>query len=249
MESGGGQSKVTGQTGGKQEQEFTFAARAGCAHLDGVKIHVLPSGPIQTIGYLLTETALGEAVLVDAPGGIMEKIRPLLAGSGCTLKELWLTHGHWDHTQDAAKVVRETKAVVRGHAADRILFETPEIMEERMGRKLGLEPLKIDAWTVPGERLAALGREFEVRHVPGHCPGNVLFYQAAAKTAFVGDALFKAGVGRWDLPGGDFETLAQSIREQIYTLPDDTIVFPGHGPRTTVGAEKDGNPYVAAIAR
>jgi glyoxylase-like metal-dependent hydrolase (beta-lactamase superfamily II) len=214
-----------------------------------VKIHVLPSGPIQTIGYLLTEPKLGEAVLVDAPGGIMDKIRPLLAKDGCTLKELWLTHGHWDHTQDAAKVVRETGALVRAQRDDQALFETPEIMEERMGRKLGLEPVKIDSWAGQGDRLAALGREFAVRHVPGHCPGNILFYQAEAQAAFVGDALFKEGVGRWDLPGGDFELLAKSIREQIYTLPDETIVFPGHGPRTTVGVEKAGNPFVAAVAR
>jgi hydroxyacylglutathione hydrolase len=212
-----------------------------------VKIHVLPSGPIQTIGYLLTEPKLGEAVLVDAPGGIWARIQPLLAQEGCTLRELWLTHGHWDHTQEAAIVVRETKALVRGHEADRAMFETPEIMEERMGRKLGLEPVQVNAWAKQGDRLTALGREFEVRHVPGHCPGNILFYQAETKAAFVGDALFKAGVGRWDLPGGNFETLAAAIRGQIYTLPDETIVFPGHGPRTTVGEEKSDNPYVPAV--
>lgn len=224
-----------------------------------MKIHVLPSGPIQTIGYLLTEPRLGEAVLVDAPGGILAKIAPLLTKEGCMLKELWLTHGHWDHMQDAAKVVRETQARVRGHAADQMLFETPAIMEERMGRKLGLEPVQVDTWVGQGDRFTALGREFEVRHVPGHCPGNVLFYQAGAPAsagasarqagvALVGDALFSGGVGRWDLPGGNFEMLAKSIREQIYTLPDETIVFPGHGPRTTVGTEKSGNPYVAAVA-
>jgi len=212
-----------------------------------VKIHVLPSGPIQTIGYLLTESALGEAVLVDAPGGIMDKVAPLLAKEGCTLKELWLTHGHWDHTQHAARVVCETSARVRGHEADRVLFETPEIMEERMGRELGLQPVKVDTWVAQGDRFTALGRTVEVRHVPGHCPGNVLFYQADTSAAFVGDALFKAGVGRWDFPGGDFETLARSIRAQIYTLPDATVVFPGHGPRTTVGAEKSGNPHVSAV--
>ena len=211
-----------------------------------MKIHVLPSGPIQTIGYLLTEPKLGEAVLVDAPGGILDKIQPILAKEGCQLKELWLTHGHWDHTQDAAKVVRETKALVRGHADDRMIFEAPEIMEERMGRKLGLEPVGVDTWVGQGDKFTVLGREFEVRHVPGHCPGNILFYQAATRAAFVGDALFKGGVGRWDLPGGDFAVLAKSIREQIYTLPDETVVFPGHGPRTKVEAEKSGNPYVTA---
>jgi glyoxylase-like metal-dependent hydrolase (beta-lactamase superfamily II) len=209
-----------------------------------VKIHVLPSGPIQTIGYLLTDSRLGEAVLVDAPGDILAKIQPVLAKEGCVLKELWLTHGHWDHTQASATVKRETGALVRAHRADRELIETPELMEEFMGAKLGLEPVAVDAWVEQGDRLKALGREFEVRHVPGHCPGNVLFYEPRAKAALVGDALFNRGVGRWDLPGGNFEVLAQSIREQIYTLPEDTVVFPGHGPRTTVGEEKAGNPYV-----
>ena len=213
-----------------------------------MKIHVLPSGPIQTVGYLLTESKLRAAVLVDAPGDILAKIQPLLAKEDCTLQELWLTHGHWDHMQEAARVRRETGARVRAHRADRNLLETPELMEGFMGARLGLEPVTVDAWVEQGDRLAALGREFEVRHVPGHCPGNVLFYSADAKSALVGDALFKAGIGRCDLPGGDFAQLARSIREQIYTLPDDTIVFPGHGPRTTVGEEKAGNPFVAGVA-
>lgn len=209
-----------------------------------MKIHVLPSGPIQTIGYLLTESKTGEAVLVDAPADVGAKIQPLLEKEGCTLKELWLTHGHWDHTQDAAKIKRATGAVVRAHQADQHLIETPETMRAYLLPGLELEAVKIDAFVRSGERLAALGREFEVRHVPGHCPGNVLFYQAAAKVALVGDALFNGGVGRWDLPGGSFELLEESIRGQIYTLPDDTTVLPGHGPRTTVGEEKEGNPFV-----
>ena len=213
-----------------------------------MKIHVLPSGPIQTIGYLLTEAKLGEAILIDAPGDILAKIKPVLAKEGCTLKELWLTHGHWDHTQESARVKRELGVRVRAHRADQTLIETPEVMEEFMGTKLGLEPVLVDAWVAQGDRLKALGLEFEVRHVPGHCPGNVLFYSADAQLALVGDALFNGGVGRWDLPGGNFELLQKSIREQIYTLPDATIVFPGHGPRTTVGVEKSSNPYVAAVA-
>jgi glyoxylase-like metal-dependent hydrolase (beta-lactamase superfamily II) len=211
-----------------------------------VKIHVLPSGPIQTVGYLLTDATRGEAVLIDAPGEILARVQPILEKEGCRLQELWLTHGHWDHMQDAAVVRKETGARIRAHEADRALIETPEIMESFMGEELGLQGAKVDAWLQPGERLPALGHEFEVRHVPGHCPGNVLFYDARGKVAFVGDALFNGGVGRWDFPGGDYDVLARSIREQIYTLPPETIVFPGHGPRTTVGDEAETNPYVAA---
>lgn len=210
---------------------------------------MLPSGPIQTIGYLLTDSATGEAVLVDAPEGVWGKVQPLLAQEGCALKELWLTHGHWDHTQDAAGIKRATGAIVRAHRADQALIETPEVMAAYLMPGLELEPVKIDAFVEGGDRLRALGRDFEVRHVPGHCPGNVLFHQAEARVALVGDALFNDGVGRWDLPGGDFPTLERSIRTQIYTLPDETVVLPGHGPRTTVADEKEGNPFVAAERR
>jgi glyoxylase-like metal-dependent hydrolase (beta-lactamase superfamily II) len=210
---------------------------------------VLPAGPLQTNGYLLTEPKNGEAVLVDAPQGITEKIQPFLAKEGCKLVALWLTHGHFDHMQDAARLKRELGVCVLAHRDDQGLIETPESMEEFMGAKLGLEGVKVDQWVEQGEQVEALGRSFEVRHVPGHCPGNILFYQAEAKAVIVGDALFNGGVGRWDLPGGSFEQLADSIRTQIYSLPDDTVVLPGHGPRTTVGDEKESNPFVAAAAR
>lgn len=215
--------------------------------LGAVKIHVLPSGPIQTNGYLLTEAQRGEAILVDAPGDILARIEPLLAATGCRLTELWLTHGHWDHTQDAAAVVTATGARVVGHEADREMFENPGLMSAFVQRRLQLAPVAVDQWVKQGDRLTALGREFEVRHVPGHCPGNVLFYAATAQVALVGDALFAGGIGRIDFPGGSFEMLARSIREQIYTLPDETVVLSGHGPRTTVGAEKSGNPFVSAL--
>jgi len=211
-----------------------------------VKLHVLPAGPIQTNAYLLTVPERGEAVLIDAPGDVWPAVEAVLCDEKCRLTELWITHGHWDHTQGGAEVVRRSGAKVRAHAEDRVLIETPEIMERFLGESLKLEPLKVDGWVGQGERLDALGLAFEVRHVPGHCPGNILFYCAALRAAFVGDALFAGSVGRTDLPGGDFEVLEASIRGQIYSLPEDTTVFPGHGPRTTVGAEKAGNPYVAA---
>jgi hydroxyacylglutathione hydrolase len=209
-----------------------------------MKIHVLPAGPIETNAYLLTDSGRGEAVLIDAPGGIWPMVEPILQREGCVLKELWLTHGHWDHTQDAAIVVRATGAKTRGHAADRNFFETPQIMSAFLSSRITLEPLSIDIWVEQGDRFEALGQTVEVRHVPGHCPGNVLFYFEKGGAAFVGDALFAGSVGRTDLPGGSREVLTAAIRGQIYTMPDDTTVYAGHGPDTTVGAEKTGNPYV-----
>jgi len=210
-----------------------------------MKLHVLPAGPIQTNAYLLTAPERGEAVLIDAPGDVWAEVEPILSEDKCRLTELWITHGHWDHTQGGADVVRATGAKVLAHPDDRMMIETPEIMERFMGERMNLKPIKVDRWVKQGDTISALGMNVEVRHVPGHCPGNVVFYIAAAKSAFVGDALFAGSVGRTDLPGGSFEMLERSIREQIYSLPDVTVVYPGHGPDTTVGAEKATNPYVS----
>ncbi len=209
-----------------------------------MKLHVLPAGPIQTNAYLLTAPTRGEAVLIDAPGGVWEQVRAILDAEQCRLTELWITHGHWDHMQGGAEVVRASGARVSAHRADQVLIETPEVMKKFMDEDLGLEPVKVDRWVAQGDRLDALGTTAEVRQVPGHCPGSVLFYFKDQHAAFVGDALFRQSVGRTDLPGGSFAQLEQSIRTQIYTLPEGTAVYPGHGPATTVGAEKAGNPHV-----
>ncbi len=211
-----------------------------------MQIHILAGGPIPTNAFLLTAPERGEAVLIDAPGDIWAEVEPLLTAARCRLKELWITHGHWDHTQGGAEVVRATGAKVRAHAADRILIEDPNVMRAFAGLEFKMEPIKVDGWVEQGEKLAAVGTTAEVRCVPGHCPGNVLFYFSAEGMAFVGDALFKGSVGRTDLPGGDQATLFRSIRSQIYSLPDRTVVYAGHGPATTVGEEKKTNPYVRA---
>ncbi len=209
-----------------------------------MKLHVLPAGPIQTNAYLLTEESLGEAVLVDAPAEVWPEVAALLAKEHCKLTELWLTHGHWDHTQAAAEVVRQSGAKVKAHVDDRTMIETPEVMREFLMPEIHLEPVKVDAWVGQGDQFKALGVTFEVRHVPGHCPGNILFYTATGKFALVGDALFSGSIGRTDLPGGSREILADSIRRQIYSLPDETTIYPGHGLATAVGEEKRHNPYV-----
>jgi glyoxylase-like metal-dependent hydrolase (beta-lactamase superfamily II) len=212
-----------------------------CAQM---KLHVLPAGPIQTNAYLLTEESLGAAVLVDAPGEVWPEVAAILAEDHCKLTELWLTHGHWDHTQGAAEVVRQSGAKVLAHIHDRAMIETPEVVRDFLIPSILLEPVKVDVWVGQGDQFNALGTAMEVRHVPGHCPGNVLFYLPAAQLALVGDALFNGSIGRTDLPGGSREILADSIRRQIYSLPDETAIHPGHGSATTVGEEKRYNPYV-----
>jgi hydroxyacylglutathione hydrolase len=209
-----------------------------------MNLHVLPAGPIQTNAYLLTAPERGVAVLIDAPEGVWALVQPILEREKCRLVELWLTHGHWDHTQGAAEVMRASGAKVRAHRDDQAMIETPEVMRAFLGPEIELEAVQVDHWVQPGERLNAFGVAAEVRHVPGHCPGNVLFYFPEASCAFVGDALFNGSVGRTDLPGGNAAQLAAAIRQQIYTMPPPTVIFPGHGPKTTVAAERAGNPYV-----
>ena len=125
-----------------------------------------------------------------------------------------------------------------------MFIETPEVMELFVVPGLRLEAAKIDRVVAQGDTFELLGDTVEVRHVPGHCPGNVLFLFRNSGAAFVGDAIFAGSVGRTDFPGGGFEMLEHSIRTQIYTLPDATVLYPGHGPETTVAAEKANNPYV-----
>jgi hydroxyacylglutathione hydrolase len=211
-----------------------------------MKLYVLPAGPIETNAYLLTSAERGEAILIDAPGDVWPAVERRLASDGVKLTELWITHGHWDHTQGGAEVVRRSGAKVLAHGADREWIERPEIMAAYTGGQLRLEPMLVDRWISDGERLVALGQDVEVRHVPGHCPGNVLFYFPVQRAAFVGDAIFAGSVGRTDLPGGSMEELERSIREKIFTLPPATTLYPGHGPATRVDTEQQTNPYVSS---
>lgn len=208
----------------------------------GMEIRMLTCGPLATNAFLLTDPASEEALLVDCPAGAQEAVRRYLPEAR-RVSAVLLTHGHYDHTADLAAIQR-SGAKVYAHPDDRELIERPEVMEALMPPGLSVEPAQIDEEVREGAQLSWWGQTVEVRHVPGHCPGNVLFYFSGAKAAFVGDAIFYGSVGRYDLPGGDPDVLERSIRERIYTLPEETTLYPGHGPETSVGAEKRNNPFV-----
>jgi hydroxyacylglutathione hydrolase len=206
-------------------------------------IRMLTTGPLETNAYLLTDPESDDALLVDCPEGSFEAIHDLLKGSSVRVRTILLTHGHWDHIYDLAAFQRDG-ALVHAHLLDQGFIEHPEIMTATMPGDLQVEPATIDVPVEEGTQLEWWGQKVEVRHVPGHCPGNVLFYFPAMESAFVGDAIFAGSIGRYDFPGCSFEQLERSIKNRIYTLPDATALYPGHGPRTQVGVEKKQNPYV-----
>lgn len=199
--------------------------------------------PIGTNAYFLGDSVTKQAFLVDAPMGAYAWAQSLSERTGCTISALLLTHGHWDHILDAS-LFAEAAIPIFGHSADRVLFEKPECMADFALPGMQLKGIQIDQWLKEGDALKLAGQTVEVIEVPGHCPGSLLFYLADASLAFVGDALFYRGVGRCDLPGGDFAQLEHSIRTKIYNLPDSTRLYTGHGRHTTVIEEKEENPFV-----
>jgi glyoxylase-like metal-dependent hydrolase (beta-lactamase superfamily II) len=155
-----------------------------------------------------------------------------------------LTHGHVDHIAGVGEALQRYPGLpVWIHEAER---EFPRDATLNLSMMMGMPVHAPDPTDVMrhGDRLGLGALEFEVRHVPGHSPGGVCLYSAKHATAIVGDTLFAGSIGRYDFPGSDGQALVRGIREQLLTLPDETRVLPGHGPETTVGRERAGNPYL-----
>lgn len=205
-----------------------------------IRTYELP--PIGTNAFLFSEN--GHAVLFDAPATAWETVGPILKAEELMLDALILTHGHWDHMVDTAKF-QEAGIPIWAHADDREWIETPMTQAAFMPPGMDIPDSRIDRFLAAGETLEILGQPAEIRHVPGHSPGNVVTYFPGLACAVVGDAIFAGSVGRPDLPSGDWPTLERAIKTQILTLPDETTLYTGHGPETTVGREKATNPYVA----
>lgn len=208
-----------------------------------MEIVALPLPPVQTNAYLLLAPSLGEAVLFDAPLRAMESVTPHLENHGCKISAVYITHGHWDHILDA-HLFNDAGIPVYGHVEDRFLLDDPSVQMRFTLPGLKIHSAKLDGLLTHGQELTILGRSVEVRHVPGHSPGSILFWFKNEKLVIGGDVLFNGSIGRTDFPGCSFDLLAKSIKEQIYPMPDNTVIYPGHGPSTTVGAEATGNPFV-----
>lgn len=200
-------------------------------------------GPLQTNAYRL-DISPQTYLLVDAPYGAWAETERL-KGEEKTCAGLLLTHGHWDHLVDLHHFSKAGIPII-AHPGDREWIENPALMEDFLPFYLDLKPAQVTRWVEDGEILEEFGPLIEIRHVPGHAPGNIAFYLPGKNAVFAGDALFQGSVGRYDLPGGDGALLLTSIRRRLYTLPPETVVYAGHGPATTVGEEMQNNPFVRA---
>ncbi len=200
----------------------------------------LPVGMIQTNCYLAAcETTL-EAAVID-PGGDPSRILAEIERRGLTVTYILNTHGHFDHTDANGALKAATGAPLAIHPADIPLLRASG---GAVWFGLNADPSPPpDLELSDGDELQVGSLRFQVLHTPGHTPGHVSFYEAAAGAVFDGDVLFAMGVGRTDLPGGNWNQLVDSIRRVLFALPDETKVYSGHGPVTTIGAEKRGNPW------
>lgn len=199
--------------------------------------------PIGTNAFALIEPIRKECVIIDAPKEAYAWAAQIAQQHRCQITALILTHGHWDHILDGHKFAA-AGVPIYAHADDKVMFTAPAKMASYAMPGLEMMPVPIDHYVQAGDRLDLLGEQLQIRHVPGHCPGNILIYLASERAAFVGDVIFAGSVGRHDLPGGDFSVLEQSIKTQVYTLPDATVIYPGHGQTTSVEQEKRSNPFV-----
>jgi glyoxylase-like metal-dependent hydrolase (beta-lactamase superfamily II) len=200
-------------------------------------VEQLPLGPIETNCYLVrAERGAADALVVD-PSADATAIRLRLAEMGARCAAILITHGHWDHLLAVADLAEGTGAPVYMAEGERLLLEQPD----------GFSPVPVRPYTPDvllhgNENLEVCGLTIRVLAVPGHSPAHLAY--ATDGCLFSGDVLFAGSVGRTDLPGADWETLLGSIRLLVEGHPPDTVVYPGHGPATTLGVELAGNPFL-----
>ena len=210
-----------------------------------MKLAGLTVGPLEENCWLVG--VVPRCAVVD-PGAESARIFAEIERLGLVPEKILLTHGHVDHIAHCAHVAERYGVGLWVHRADLPYLEGPQWpeLESLLGARLCPPP---ERFLEDGETIDVAGLELGVLHTPGHTPGGVCFVHAPSRTILVGDTLFAGSVGRTDLPGGDWATLERSIRSRLFTLDGDWELLPGHGPETTLQAERIDNPFVGARAR
>lgn len=204
-----------------------------------MKKHIcFTGGPLETNSYLVTLP--NGNLLIDAPVGSADYFKD------ATIDLLVLTHGHFDHVMDAAKIAHQHHCpVMMHHITEEIIADKDLLL--RLGLNIEIEPVKASQYLLEGANQVLLGHSFDLFEVPGHCPGSICFYDSLDKRLYGGDVLFAGAIGRWDLPGGNRDLLLDGIRKKILTLPPETLLFAGHGSETTIGLEAHSNRYLQSL--
>jgi hydroxyacylglutathione hydrolase len=203
---------------------------------------ILAVGPLQCNCSILGDEVSHEAIVVD-PGDDIPRIMALLAKHKLTVKQILITHAHIDHIAGAARLKQLTGAPVLYNQRDLPLVK----MMDMQAGWLGIETPEVEApddTLDDGRIIAITGLSGSILHTPGHTQGSVCLHLPAQSLLLAGDTLFAGSVGRTDLPGGDGPMLIRSIHERLLPLPEETVVIPGHGPRTTIGDERESNPFL-----
>jgi len=201
--------------------------------------------PLFKNGYLVS-CEMGEAVLID-PGDEVNELIAMAQARGRAVRAILLTHAHFDHVSGVSRAKAVFNVPIWLDRGDLFLYQIAVQQAEMFGLKIDPPP-PVDAFYEASTRLTFGRLVVDVLPTPGHCPGGVCLAIGACETAqrelFVGDTLFAGSIGRTDLPGGDLPTLLQSIRSVLFAFSDETVVHPGHGPSTTIGAERRSNPFL-----
>lgn len=205
-------------------------------------LHAIESGPVDTIGYIVADEQTREALIVDVPLGSLPDFRRLAGEQELTTVGIVLTHGHFDHVGDVAAMARELSVPVYIHSLDRPMLENPAASFPGLG--LEIEGMHTEHLLEHGDVLECGRLRLRVIHAPGHTLGHVVLYEMREGVLFSGDVLFHMSIGRTDLPGGDYDTLLESITRKLLALPEETTVYPGHGSPTSIGFERSHNPFI-----
>jgi glyoxylase-like metal-dependent hydrolase (beta-lactamase superfamily II) len=207
-----------------------------------VKVAIIPVTPFQQNCTILICETTQKAAVVD-PGGDVPLILRAIEQTGALVEKIFLTHGHADHAGGAQELRELLGAPIEGpHIGDKFLLDSLEAASSRFG--FACRDVAPDRWLDDGDQVIFGEAQFSVRHCPGHTPGSVVFVNEPMQFCLVGDVLFEGSIGRTDLPGGDYLTLIRSIETKLLTLDDAMTFISGHGPLSTIGAEKQHNPFL-----
>ena len=202
-------------------------------------IETITVGPFEMNCYVLSDDDSRECIVID-PGAEIEKIVQYIRGRDLKPVSIFATHAHIDHVGYASDIIKELQVPFYMGEADLPILDTLKGQAEMFGLQVSEKPVP-DSYFADGQIINFSGSEIKALHTPGHSPGSFSFYIDGS--LIVGDVLFYNSIGRTDLYKGDYDTLISSIKEKIFTLPDNTIIYPGHGPDTSVGREKENNPF------